>query len=180
MEWVPDDQWIVGVDEPYAFVRTDAAFVVVASNLVSFLKNEIADIGPLGPLYSVDLNSMDIIGRKVKKVGRTTGLQTGVIVAYSRSIGDKSQEIDDELCTRPPNYYSDFVIAPTGESEFFSYAGDSGSPILLDTEDADNNRPLGLLWGGGPADIGRQVGLEDLTDGIDLGRILDRMGLELV
>ena len=178
MEHIPDDQWLEGINEPYAYVRTDAAFVEVDASLHGLLRNgwPVAG-GDFGEPMAIDLDSMDVIGMPVKKIGRTTGLQKGTIVAFGYGITSESEPIDRAVGREPANFYTDLLIAPQQRGKAFSAAGDSGSAILVDN---DENRPIGLLWGGWPEDIGRGRGVEDLTYGVDLSRILKAMELELV
>ena len=124
---------------------------------------------------------MEVIGLPVKKVGRTTGLQKGTIVAFGYGIGSEEDVLQRSIGREPPNYYTDFLIAPRGDSAIFSTYGDSGSPILVDKPGhPDHNRPIGLLWGGWPGDIGRNRGVEDLTYGIAISRLLEQLELELL
>ena len=85
--------------------------------------------------------------------------------------------MDRAVGREPANSYTDLLIAAREKGKVFSAAGDSGSAILVDD---DQNRPIGLLWGGWPEDIGRGHGMEDLTYAIDLMRVLKTMKLELV
>lgn len=181
MEFIADDEWFPGIDEHFAYVRTDAAFVEAAPGVAGFLRNEVPTLGEIGaePL-TIDLHSMDIIGKTVKKVGRTTGLQLGTVVAFGFGFDTEEELIDRRVGREPANFYTDLLVAPRAPSTVFSAPGDSGSAILMDTEDENDNRPVALLWGGWPGDIGRGRGLEDLTYGITLSRILDAMDLELV
>lgn len=178
IEHIPDDQWLEGVDEEYAFVRTDAAFVEVETSLHGLLRNAWpVPGGAFGEPVTIDLDSMDAIGTPVKKIGRTTGLQKGTIVAFGYGITSESEHIDRAVGREPANFYTDLLIAPREKGKVFSAGGDSGSAILIDD---DRNRPIGLLWGGWPEDIGRGRGMEDLTYAIDLTRVLKTMELELV
>ncbi len=177
-EHYPDDRWIEGVDEKFAYVRTDAAFVAAEDNIVPFLRNDVPHVGPVAGRYEVDLDSMDVIGLPVKKVGRTTGLTAGTVVAFGYGIPNANEQIDRFLGREPANVYTDFLIAPRSEGPF-SAPGDSGSGILVD-DAAHANQALGLLWGGWPTDIGRATGLEDLTYAINLNRVLEEMDLELL
>ena len=179
LEYLPDDHWLEGIDEPFAYVRTDAAFVEAEPSIVQFLRNTVPGIGQIGEPYEVVLSSMDIIGKPVKKVGRTTGLQHGTVVSFGYGFETEEEFIDRRVGREPANFYTDLLIAPRFPSTVFSAPGDSGSAILLDTNDDDNNRPVGLLWGGWPGDVGRGLGFEDLTYGISLTRILKAMELEL-
>ncbi len=177
-EHYPDDQWIEGVDERFAYVRSDAALVAVEPELAGALANDVPELGEIRGVHQVDLDSMDIIGRRVKKVGRTTGLTEGIIVAYGYGIQNANEIIDRVLDAEPANVYTDFLIAAAPGFAEFSAPGDSGSAILVETQAGAEG--LGLLWGGWPTDIGRNRGLEDLTYGIDLARLMTTMGLKLL
>lgn len=177
-EHYPDDEWIKGINEPFAYVRSDAAFVAVEDRFADLLVNEIPNIGKLSGELEIDLDTMDPIGMRVRKVGRTTGLTEGVIVAFGYGINNENEIIDRRLDAEPANIYTDFLIAPAAGFQEFSAPGDSGSPIV--TEKDGNTYGLGLLWGGWPTDIGRATGVEDLTYGINLSRLLDMTGLELL
>lgn len=177
-EHYPDDQWIPEVDESFAYVRTDAAFVAAEANVAALLKNEVPSVGEISGTYELDFDSMDVIGLPVKKVGRTTGHTKGVVVAFGYGVPNANEQIDRFLGHEPANVYTDFLIAPLGEDPF-SAPGDSGSGILVD-DDTHNNQALGLLWGGWPTDIGRGKGIEDLTYAINLARVLEELQLELL
>ncbi|MFQ5962677.1 MAG: hypothetical protein ACE5KZ_00150 [Candidatus Scalinduaceae bacterium] len=180
MEHRPDDEWLKGLDEKFAYVRTDSAFAVADEGLGSHMRNDVLGIGPMGSPFEIDLDSMDIIGMPVKKLGRTTGLQLGTIIAFGYGIGGEEEFIDRNINVEPANFYTDLLIAPRGTSTVFSAPGDSGSAILIDTDDTNKDRPVALLWGGWPTDIGRSRGVEDLTYGIGLNRILQALELELL
>ena len=178
MEYMPDDQWLEGIDEAYAFVHTDAAFVEVEESLHELLRNEWpVPEGSFGAPLPIELDTMDVIGLKVKKVGRTTGLQRGTVVAFGYGVTGDSEHIDRAVGREPANFYTDLVIAPEQKGKSFSASGDSGSAIL--TDDGEN-RPVGLLWGGWPEDIGRGRGVEDVTFAIGVSRVLKAMELELL
>lgn len=178
-EHYPDDAWIEGINETFAYVRTDAAFVAAEDGVAHLLRNDVPNVGPIAGEYDVNLNSMDLIGMPVKKVGRTTGLTTGVIVAFGYGVPNENEFIDRAIGSEPANVYTDFLIA--GDSgEPFSAPGDSGSGILVNSNDQHQNKALGLLWGGWPTDIGRGSGVEDLTYGINLSRVLGELDLSLI
>lgn len=66
----------------------------------------------------------------------------------------------------------------------FDLEGDSGSLILLTGQDGDRPQPVGIIWGG-TANRGRlklKVGQppENWTSGVDLGRLLDLLELDLI
>lgn len=177
-EHSPDDEWVKGINEPFAYVRSDAALVAVDKPFTNVLTNEIPNVGALDGCLEINLDSMDVIGMPVTKVGRTTGLTEGVVVAYSYGISHINEYIDRQLNAEPANIYTDFLIAPAPGFNEFSAPGDSGSPIFTRIE--GKTLGLGLLWGGWPTDIGRTGGIEDLTYGIDLHRLLHLMQLELL
>ena len=181
-EHYPDDKLIEGVNEKFAFIRTDAAFVAAEQDVASFLRNASPTTPPtaIGDPFAVDLDSMDIIGMPVKKIGRTTGLTRGTVVAYGYGVASDNEAIDRAIRKEPANIYTDMLIAPRDGGGPFSAKGDSGSAILVDTDNNDRNRALALLWGGRPTNIGRPSGLEDLTYAIDLKRILRKLELELL
>ena len=126
----------------------------------------------------VDLDSLDLIGMQVSKVGRTTGLTQGVVVAYGYGISHINEAVDRRLGAEPANIYTDFLIAPAGGYDSFSVSGDSGSAIFAQVDDGYYG--VGLLWGGWPQDIGRGVGIENLSYGIDLTRLLKLLNLDLL
>ena len=45
-EHYPDEEWLKGVNEPFAYVRSDAAFVAVDEPFVKLLTNDIPKAGP--------------------------------------------------------------------------------------------------------------------------------------
>ena len=143
-------------------------------NIAPLLRNDVPNVGQVGEVYEVDLDSMDVIG----KVGRTTGLTSGIVVAFGYGVPNANERIDRFLGREPANVYTDFLIASREEGPF-SAPGDSGSRILADDE-VHNNQALGLRWGGWPTDIGRANGVEDLTYAIYLDRVLKEMNLELL
>lgn len=177
-EHFPDEQWMPNVDEAFAYVRSDAAFVAVEERFADRLSNEIQCMGPINGSFQVDLDSLDVIGMRVYKIGRTTGLTEGIVVAYGYGITHPNEYIDRKLGVEPANIYTDFLIAPTPNSDMFSAGGDSGSAIFAVID--EDILGVGLLWGGWPMDIGRNAGLENLSYGIDLNRLLTLFELQLL
>jgi hypothetical protein len=101
-------------------------------NIVQELNTDLIGIGSLNGLESISLQDMSIIGKKVQRVGRTTGLRYGTVVAFGYEF------IDDNEVT----VYTDLLIV--GDDKPFSTHGDSGSLIVT----RDDNKAIGLLWGG--------------------------------
>lgn len=83
-------------------------------------------IGKLGPVFEIDLELpvSSIVGKKVHKVGRTTGLTTGIIMACS-------VEYDDD---KGITIYTDFLVLGD-KGQPFDAEGDSGSLIVLHVSD---------------------------------------------
>lgn len=132
-------------------------------------------IGEIGDVKVIDLQSpiSSVIGKQVTKVGRSSGLTTGTIMAYSLEYNDEKG-----IC-----FFTDFLVV--GENQqTFDLEGDSGSLILLTGQGVEKPRPIGIIWGG-TANRGRlklKVGQppENWTSGVDLGRLLDLLELDLI
>jgi hypothetical protein len=104
-------------------VRADGAFVPFADNFdLRQITPEMKGIGKLGPVFKIDLDLpvASIVGMKVHKVGRTTGLTTGVIMACS-------VEYDDD---KGITIYTDLLVLGDGNTPFDA-EGDSGSLIVM-------------------------------------------------
>jgi hypothetical protein len=180
-----DESWIKDVDEPHAFVIIDASFAelaegIEAENTLLSLDGTALTTAPLGRVYPINFDSMDIIGKPVRKIGQRSGIQLGIIIAVGISQPHPSQEIDGHVGQDPARYYADLAIAPRSPSRFVSAPGDSGSLVVIDTDDASRDRPVALLWGGSTRDVGRQGGAERLSYATNLQRILEVMELELL
>lgn len=158
------------------FVRADGAFIAFAEDLnISNVTTSVKGIGEIGGVKVIDLQSPinSIIGKQVAKVGRSSGLTTGTIMAYALEYNDEKG-----IC-----FFTDFLVV--GENQqTFDLEGDSGSLILLTGQDGEKPRPIGIIWGG-TANRGRlklKVGQppENWTSGVDLGRLLDLLELDLI
>ncbi|KAL8033926.1 hypothetical protein ABFS82_13G189600 [Erythranthe guttata] len=176
--FVSDDLWygIFAGTNPETFVRADGAFIPFSedfnmANVTTFVKG----VGEIGSVHTIDLQSPigNLIGRQVVKVGRSSGLTTGTIMAYSLEYNDEKG-----IC-----FLTDFLVV--GENQrTFDLEGDSGSLILLTSPNGEKPRPVGIIWGG-TANRGRlklRVGQppENWTSGVDLGRLLDLLELDIV
>ncbi|KAF5944906.1 hypothetical protein HYC85_018983 [Camellia sinensis] len=147
--FITDDLWygIFAGTNPETFVRADGAFIPFAEDFnISNVMTSVKGIGEIGDVNSIDLQSPinSLIGRQVVKVGRSSGLTTGTIMAYALD----------------------------------------GSLILLTGQNGGKPRPVGIIWGG-TANRGRlilKVGQppENWTSGVDLGRLLDLLELDLI
>lgn len=120
---------------------------------------------PLGEPLAVDLDSMEPVGREVLGVGRTRGLQRGVIAAYAHEY-----VADDGL-----RHYDDYLVVGEGWGEF-SDGGDSGKLLVT----ADDFRPVALLWGGSWQRLRAGRELENWTTATEIGFILEALDLEIL
>ncbi|KAA8544795.1 hypothetical protein F0562_019501 [Nyssa sinensis] len=161
---------------PETFVRADGAFIPFADDFnISNVATSVKGIGEIGDVNIIDLQSPinSLIGRQVVKVGRSSGLTTGTIMAYALEYNDEKG-----IC-----FFTDFLVV--GENQqTFDLEGDSGSLILLTVQNGEKPRPVGIIWGG-TANRGRlklKIGQppENWTSGVDLGRLLDLLELDLI
>ena len=168
MERVEDQDWYGPfVDEPATFVRVDCAFVGLDPGIeLPDLNPHMMGVGTLGPVKNISLEDMSIIGHKVLRVGRTTGIRYGKIVAFGYEFRDETDI----------TVYTDLLII--GENGIpFSTHGDSGSLIV--TNDPAHN-PIGLLWGGWQEKLRTGFAQENWTYGIALSRVLNALDIDLV
>jgi len=125
-------------------------------------------VGEIGDVKIIDLQSpiSSLIGKQVMKVGRSSGLTTGTVLAYALEYNDEKG-----IC-----FLTDFLVV--GENrQTFDLEGDSGSLIMLKGENGEKPRPIGIIWGG-TANRGRlklKVGQPP-----DLGRLLNLLELDLI
>ncbi|KAH8492623.1 hypothetical protein H0E87_022003 [Populus deltoides] len=176
--FITDDLWygIFAGTNPETFVRADGAFIPFAGDFnMNNVTTTVKGVGEVGDVHVIDLQAPinSLIGRQVVKVGRSSGLTTGTIMAYALEYNDEKG-----IC-----FFTDFLVV--GENQqTFDLEGDSGSLILLWGQDCEKPRPVGIIWGG-TANRGRlklKVGLppENWTSGVDLGRLLDLLELDLI
>ncbi|KAK3198362.1 hypothetical protein Dsin_021777 [Dipteronia sinensis] len=173
--FITDDLWygiFAGIN-PETFVRADGAFIPFADDFdMSTVTTSVKGLGEIGDVKIIDLQSptSSLIGKQVVKVGRSSGLTTGTVLAYALEYNDEKG-----IC-----FLTDFLVV--GENQqTFDLEGDSGSLILMKGE---KPRPIGIIWGG-TANRGRlklQVGRppENWTSGVDLGRLLNLLELDLI
>jgi hypothetical protein len=168
IEYVADQEWYGPlVDEPNTFVRVDCAFVRLALGFNQADVNpHMMGVGQLGPVKNISLDNMSILGQKVLRVGRTTGLRRGTIMAFGYEFIDQTNA----------TAYTDLLIAGD-DGVPFSWHGDSGSLIV--TDDGQVN-PIGLLWGGWQERLRTGHAQENWTYGIALSRVLDALEIDLV
>ncbi|XP_059666653.1 protein NARROW LEAF 1-like [Cornus florida] len=176
--FITDDLWygiFAGIN-PETFVRADGAFIPFSDDFdMSTVTTSVKGVGEIGDVKIIDLQSPihSLIGKQVTKVGRSSGLTTGTILAYALEYNDEKG-----IC-----FLTDFLVV--GENQqTFDLEGDSGSLIILKGENGEKPRPIGIIWGG-TANRGRlklKVGQppENWTSGVDLGRLLNLLELDLI
>ncbi len=166
IEYVADQAWYGPLnDEPQTYVRADCAFVRLNENIIAELNTDLMGIGSLNGLESISLEDMSIIGKKVQRVGRTTGLRYGKAVAFGYEF------IDDNEVT----VYTDLLIVGD-QGKPFSTHGDSGSLIVT----REDNNAVGLLWGGWQEKLRTGHAQENWTYGVALDRVLDALNIQLL
>ncbi|XP_011623092.2 uncharacterized protein LOC18433631 isoform X1 [Amborella trichopoda] len=176
--FITDELWygIFASTNPETFVRADGAFVPFADSFdMSKVTTIVKGVGDMGEVMHVNLQAPigSLIGKHVVKVGRSSGLTRGTILAYALEYNDEKG-----IC-----FFTDFLVV--GENtQAFDLEGDSGSVILINSENGEKPRPLGIIWGG-TANRGRLklkdgAGPENWTSAVDLGRLLDLLQLDLV
>ncbi|KAG7573673.1 Peptidase S1 PA clan [Arabidopsis suecica] len=176
--FITDDQWygIFAGTNPETFVRADGAFIPFAEDFnTNNVTTVIKGIGEIGNVHVIDLQSPidSLIGKQVVKVGRSSGYTNGTIMAYALEYNDEKG-----IC-----FLTDFLVI--GENQqTFDLEGDSGSLILLTGPNGQKPRPVGIIWGG-TANRGRLKLIagqepENWTSGVDLGRLLDLLELDLI
>lgn len=176
--FITDDLWygIYAGTNPETFVRADGAFIPFADDLdMSTVATVVKGVGEIGDVKVIDLQSPinSLVGRQVVKVGRSSGLTTGTVMAYALEYNDEKG-----IC-----FFTDFLVV--GENhETFDLEGDSGSLIILTAPDGEKPQPIGIIWGGtanrGRLKLKSGYGPENWTSGVDLGRLLDLLELDLV
>ncbi|KAE9458423.1 hypothetical protein C3L33_09677, partial [Rhododendron williamsianum] len=176
--FITDELWygiFAGIN-PETFVRADGAFIPFADDFdMSTVTTSVKGVGEIGDVRIVDLQSPinSLVGKQVMKVGRSSGLTNGTVLAYALEYNDEKG-----IC-----FLTDFLVV--GENQqTFDLEGDSGSLIILKGGNGEKPRPIGIIWGG-TANRGRlklKVGQppENWTSGVDLGRLLNLLELDLI
>ncbi|KAJ8898648.1 hypothetical protein K2173_004632 [Erythroxylum novogranatense] len=176
--FITDELWygiFAGIN-PETFVRADGAFIPFADDFdMSTVTTSIKGVGAIGDVKNVDLQSpiSSLIGKQVMKVGRSSGLTTGTVLAFALEYNDEKG-----IC-----FFTDYLVVGENQ-ETFDLEGDSGSLILMKSENGEKPQPIGIIWGG-TANRGRlklKVGQppENWTSGVDLGRLLNLLELDLI
>ncbi|KAM0872057.1 hypothetical protein ACQ4PT_038976 [Festuca glaucescens] len=176
--FITDDVWygIYAGTNPETFVRADGAFIPFSDDFdITNVSTSVKGVGLIGDIKAIDLQSPigSLIGKQVIKVGRSSGLTTGTVMAYALEYNDEKG-----IC-----FFTDFLVV--GENQqTFDLEGDSGSLIILTGQDGEKPQPIGIIWGGtanrGRLKLKSGQGPENWTSGVDLGRLLDLLELDLI
>ena len=105
-----------------------------------------------------------VLGKRVMKFGRTTGMTQGIVKAFA-------YEWHDDFGVKK---YTDLLIKPASDKPF-SLKGDSGSLVVLE----ESRRPLALLWGGMLEQLGSNTAQTNWSYATRLSPILDHLGLSI-
>ncbi|XVF18269.1 hypothetical protein REPUB_Repub11eG0006600 [Reevesia pubescens] len=176
--FITDDLWygIFAGTNPETFVRADGAFIPFADDFdMSTVTTSVKGVGEIGDVRVIDLQCSigSLIGKHVMKVGRSSGLTSGTVLAYALEYNDEKG-----IC-----FLTDFLVVGENQQSF-DLEGDSGSLIIMKGENGEKPRPIGIIWGG-TANRGRlklKVGQppENWTSGVDLGRLLNLLELDII
>ncbi|KAL6514008.1 Protein NARROW LEAF 1 [Orobanche hederae] len=176
--FIRDDIWFgifAGIN-PETFVRADGAFIPFADDFdVTAVTTSVKGIGEIGKVKTIDLQCPidSLVGKKVMKVGRSSGFTTGTVMAYALEYNDEKG-----IC-----FLTDFLVVGENQQSF-DLEGDSGSLIILKGGNGEMPHPMGIIWGG-TANRGRlklKVGEppQNWTSGVDLRRLLNCLELDLI
>ncbi|MCO5614803.1 hypothetical protein L7F22_069087 [Adiantum nelumboides] len=176
--FITDEGWydIFASTNPETFVRADGAFIPFCDTFdMSRVTTAVKGVGEMGDVSVVDLQApiQSIVGKQVTKVGRSSGLTKGTIMAYALEYNDEKG-----IC-----FLTDFLIV--GENQqAFDLEGDSGSLVLMTEDWRKKPRPVGIIWGGtanrGRLKLRNGYGPENWTSGVDLGHLLAWLQLDLI
>jgi len=134
IKFVEDEDWY-GIDESKTYVRVDCAFAEIEPSFTKAdINTRLMGVGKLGPVKEISLDDMSIIGKKVLRVGATSGITYGTVVAFGYEYSDEDNE----------SIYTDLLIIGDNDKPF-SIHGDSGSIIVTNNK---SHNPIGMLWGG--------------------------------
>ena len=178
--FIRDDLWygVFASMNPETFVRADGAFIPFDNSfdVRNYVTPCVKGVGEVGEVMSVDLQAPldSLIGKHVMKVGRSSGITKGSLLAYAVEYNN-----DKGHC-----FFNDFLIVSDNHQDF-ELEGDSGSLILVEGENVgDKARPIGIVWGGtthrGRLKLQNTREPENWTSGVDLSRLLDSLELSIV
>ena len=78
------------------FVRADGSFIPFADDFdMSTVTTSVKGVGEIGEVKMIDLQSpiSSLIGQQVMKVGRSSGLTAGTVLAYALEYNDEKGKI---------------------------------------------------------------------------------------
>jgi hypothetical protein len=167
LEVVTDERHYGGlIDETDALIRVDCGVVRLDKDAESAARPGLYELGELGEVMPIDTGTMDVIGAEVVSVGRTRGLQRGMVAAYAYEWSDEERW----------SVYTDLLIIGDQQGGAFSDHGDSGKLIVT----ASGNRPLALLWGGWQERLRAGYEQENWTYAIDVAKVLEYLDVRVM
>ena len=120
----------------HLFVNADIGLVDI--NDINRWRTDVFQVGPLGPIADLNVNSLglSVIGTKVRGFGAGSGQIYGQVSALFyryRAMGGIE-------------YVSDFLIGPRSSEGAVVRHGDSGAVLSLEADDG-SLRPFSIIWG---------------------------------
>lgn len=163
----PDD-----LDDLESFVtvkhRLDCGYIELEPDAAQLARGGVFGLPQLGPKYALNLDSLEVLGQRVRGLGQTRGWERGTIIAY----GYEWQ--DDE--TPGSHFATNYLIMGEGNQPFAG-PGDSGKLVLTDD---GLHRPLALLWGGERQQFwGTGKAQDSWAYASDLNQALNQLDVEL-
>lgn len=163
---IDHDHFGGAVDETNCFIRLDCASIRLNPSAAKLVRPGLHEIGDLGDILPVDIDTMDIIGTEVTSIGPTCGIQRGTIAAFAYEF------IDDEglsICT-------DLLIIGSDPTCQFSSIGDYGKLIVAQK----GLRPVALSLGGCVAQPRKGYEQENWACATDLAKAMHYLDIEIL
>jgi hypothetical protein len=149
--------------------RLDCAYIELQPAAAQLAQGGVFGVPKLGPLYVNDLDSLGVLGLKVRGLGQTRGWESGTIIAYGYEWQDEEN---------PGAQFATNYLIMGEPNQPFAGPGDSGKLVLTDD---GLNRPIALLWGGERQQFwGTGKAQDSWAYASDLSQALNLLGVELL
>lgn len=116
--------------------RLDCGYIELTPEAAQLAREGVHGLPALGSAYRLNLDSLEVLGKKVLGLGQTRGLAHGTIIAYGY------EWMHDEV---PGAQFATNYLIMGEAKQPFAGPGDSGKLVLTDD---GLYRPIALLWGG--------------------------------
>jgi hypothetical protein len=148
--------------------RLDCGYIELQPDAAKLAQSGVYGLPKLGAHYVLNLDSLEVLGQKVRGLGQTRGWERGTIIAYGYEWQDEE--------TPGAHFATNYLIM--GEAnQPFAGAGDSGKLVLTDD---GLHRPLALLWGGERQQFwGTGKAQDSWAYASDLNQALDQLDVDL-